>query len=909
MFLLAWLQIFLLSALARQEQPPSLVVPLRRVLVPPLEQPAPPLPGGNYEGETAPSRFASSSSEGGRGADPYPYSGPTRKRVILSRPELEALRSYNQLSASSGTKRKRKHSRAKYLTEKGTNAVTQLTNLYNSQYVGPIGVGSISVPGGCVKGINIKSSDQNGEDHNDGSSASSSTSASSSSSSSFSELSSSSAREAVVRPERTSEVEVEKNKAAGDEGSLASEDSSEENVRFILSPFVTSQQRNDCHYEEQSLINVVFDTGSTNLWIASDLCKEEPCTASDRHRYNHEISESFTENAVDRELDIEFGTGELKGLQGIDDFHVGPFTVRQQSFGLISEEIGDAFKSIPFEGILGLAFPSMSANGVTPFFDSVMQQGVLEKNEFAFYFNMEEAATAVSTLEATTSGASAMKGLDHMATTKSRNTSPPPMNALFWGGVDEHFYEAPIRRYNVTQEHYWSLDLLQFRVGNEVYDVETGKHLKNAHRLEGGDTSSGLLAAGMNSEGEMAEGIDAEGGINDEQEDGFGASIIDSVFPSMEDIFGSSPFGSTASSSSVLDHGRGSGTSVPRGPTERESESKPQDDQEAHSEVSGLPLAAGVHPPATTPASASSASSSLMSMFSSAAARPLSSLGLRTTGFFADDEKHVSSELGRGSETTQKVLLRKGREDSPDARTRRDPTSFVQRSTVSERRRRKAVASARASSTSPRRRNGNKSSKSSIVDGDVHEITIRPFTLDGELAREQEELKNAASTSFFETTETSARLHHAKLVVDTGTTYFTAGKHLYATLRDRLPPVPCSEISSTKYPPLVYVLENSETGQYEELLIPQEIYMVTDESDNCDLAFMEIDLPEGYGPGMLLGEVFMRHYFTVFTREDGAKKPTVGFAHAKVGNGPLERLRQLTADSKPSFSSASPGGG
>eukprot|EP00392_Amoebophrya_sp_AT5.2_P018451 g18991.t1 len=384
----------------------------------------------------------------------------------------------------------------------------------------------------------------------------------------------------------------------------------------------------------------------------------------------------------------------------------------------------------------------MSANGVTPFFDSVMQQGVLEKNEFAFYFNMEEAATAVSTLEATTSGASAMKGLDHMATTKSRNTSPPPMNALFWGGVDEHFYEAPIRRYNVTQEHYWSLDLLQFRVGNEVYDVETGKHLKNAHRLEGGDTSSGLLAAGMNSEGEMAEGIDAEGGINDEQEDGFGASIIDSVFPSMEDIFGSSPFGSTA-----------------------------------------------------------------------------------------------------------------------------------------------------------------------IVDGDVHEITIRPFTLDGELAREQEELKNAASTSFFETTETSARLHHAKLVVDTGTTYFTAGKHLYATLRDRLPPVPCSEISSTKYPPLVYVLENSETGQYEELLIPQEIYMVTDESDNCDLAFMEIDLPEGYGPGMLLGEVFMRHYFTVFTREDGAKKPTVGFAHAKVGNGPLERLRQLTADSKPSFSSASPGGG
>jgi len=48
-----------------------------------------------------------------------------------------------------------------------------------------------------------------------------------------------------------------------------------------------------------------------------------------------------------------------------------------------------------------------------------------------------------------------------------------------------------------------------------------------------------------------------------------------------------------------------------------------------------------------------------------------------------------------------------------------------------------------------------------------------------------------------------------------------------------------------------------------------QIYMVTDSNGNCDLAFMQIDLPEGYGPGMLLGEVFMRHYFTVFSREKG----------------------------------------
>jgi len=64
-----------------------------------------------------------------------------------------------------------------------------------------------------------------------------------------------------------------------------------------------------------------------------------------------------------------------------------------------------------------------------------------------------------------------------------------------------------------------------------------------------------------------------------------------------------------------------------------------------------------------------------------------------------------------------------------------------------------------------------------------------------------------------------------------------------------------------------------------------------------DVRFMQIDLPEGYGPGMLLGEVFMRHYFTVFSRGDTSKdKSYIGFARAKVGAEPNNRLVELTAN-------------
>lgn len=42
---------------------------------------------------------------------------------------------------------------------------------------------------------------------------------------------------------------------------------------------------------------------------------------------------------------------------------------------------------------------------------------------------------------------------------------------------------------------------------------------------------------------------------------------------------------------------------------------------------------------------------------------------------------------------------------------------------------------------------------------------------------------------------------------------------------------------------------------------------VMDEYDSCRPAFMKLDIKrKSYGPAMILGEVFMRHFFTVFSR-------------------------------------------
>jgi len=120
----------------------------------------------------------------------------------------------------------------------------------------------------------------------------------------------------------------------------------------------------------------------------------------------------------------------------VDSFHVGPYVVKNQTFALIEDEVGQVFTEIPFEGILGLAFPSMSAHGVQPFFDNVMEQNVLHgHNEISFFMAKH----------------------------------PKEQSAVFFGGVDERFFEGDIVYFPVTQEHYWSVDVIDFKIGEKSH--------------------------------------------------------------------------------------------------------------------------------------------------------------------------------------------------------------------------------------------------------------------------------------------------------------------------------------------------------------------------------------------------------------------------------------------------------
>ncbi len=188
----------------------------------------------------------------------------------------------------------------------------------------------------------------------------------------------------------------------------------------------------------QAYVNVVFDTGSTNLWVSSSKCHDYVCR--DRHKYDNSESVSYSEPPSDAQpLDITFGTGELSGPQAVDSLSVGPYVVHNQTFAMIEHEIGSIFSQIPFEGILGLAFPSMAADNHTPFFDNVMEQNVLSgQNEFSFFFTK----------------------------------LPDQASAIFFGGVDSRFFKGRIRMFPVVQPHYWAIELVDFLIGEKSFAVD-----------------------------------------------------------------------------------------------------------------------------------------------------------------------------------------------------------------------------------------------------------------------------------------------------------------------------------------------------------------------------------------------------------------------------------------------------
>jgi len=193
---------------------------------------------------------------------------------------------------------------------------------------------------------------------------------------------------------------------------------------------------------------VVLDTGSSNLWVPSTECSSIACFL--HTKYDSSASSTYKSNGT--AFEIRYGTGSMKGFVSNDDVTIGDLEIKGLDFAEATEEPGLTFAFARFDGILGLAYDTISVNHMTPAFYAMKNQGLIDSAVMSFRVgpSEEDAGTAI------------------------------------FGGVDDTLYSGDIDYVPVRRKAYWEVELEAVTFGDETLELEnTGAAI---------DTGTSLLA-------------------------------------------------------------------------------------------------------------------------------------------------------------------------------------------------------------------------------------------------------------------------------------------------------------------------------------------------------------------------------------------------------------------------------
>nr|XP_033776360.1 pepsin A-like [Geotrypetes seraphini] len=178
------------------------------------------------------------------------------------------------------------------------------------------------------------------------------------------------------------------------------------------------------------VFSVIFDTGSSNLWVPSVYCSSPAC--SNHRKFNPQHSSTF--RSTNQPVSIAYGTGSMTGILGYDTVQVGGIEDPNQIFGLSETEPGYFLYYSPFDGILGLAYPNIASSGATPVFDNMWNQGLVPQDLFSVYLSSNEQSGSV----------------------------------VIFGEIDSSYYTGSLNWVPLSYEGYWQITVDSITMNGEV---------------------------------------------------------------------------------------------------------------------------------------------------------------------------------------------------------------------------------------------------------------------------------------------------------------------------------------------------------------------------------------------------------------------------------------------------------
>ncbi|KAK9707936.1 aspartic proteinase precursor [Basidiobolus ranarum] len=189
---------------------------------------------------------------------------------------------------------------------------------------------------------------------------------------------------------------------------------------------------------------VIFDTGSADLWVPSSKCLSLAC----RSHKNFDAAKSSTYHQIGDNFSLKYGTGSIRGFVSQDTCTIGGITIPNQKFGQALEE-SNFFENTTADGIMGMAFVELSGMRVKPPFYNMIDENLVNSTTFGVWLG-----------------------------------NYPSRGQVTFGGLDPNHYTGPLSWVDVYEQNYWSVPLVGVSIDDSpinlvslVAAIDTGTSL------------------------------------------------------------------------------------------------------------------------------------------------------------------------------------------------------------------------------------------------------------------------------------------------------------------------------------------------------------------------------------------------------------------------------------------------